>query len=416
MKYNKYNRRKFLTTVSACTAAGLFMNTIPFSGANAQTNSFGSDEETKNDYLFSPGLIYLNTGTLGPCSRRTIGATKKIWEHLESFPLQFYAEKFAPELAEKTRIIAASFLGCEVDELMMTRSTTDGMNAVVQGLNLKSGDRIITTNQEHEGGLSGWKYLAKYHGVSIDTINIPFEVSDTDKILESINAAITPATKLVSISHVFSSTGLRLPIAEISSLARSKNILCIVDGAQAAGSIKVNVKELGCHAYMASGHKWLMGPKGTGLLYISKDAQDKIHPMQFEDSYNTYNQSTGVGNLPGILGLGTAIEHLTRIGMDKVEQHNISLRNRLYTQLLNTNNLTIVSSPPGALASPLLSCRLPEKIESTKFSPMVLEKHKISFRAVHKQWFNGIRFSTHIFNTEKEVDKVIEIIRKELKS
>ncbi len=102
--------------------------------------------------------------------------------------------------------------------------------------------------------------------------------------------------------------------------------------------------------------------------------------------------------------------------MDKVEQHNISLRNRLYTQFLNTNSLTIVSSPPGTLASPLLSCRLPEKTEAAKFSSMVLEKYKISFRAVHKQWFNGIRFSTHIFNTEKEVDKAIEIIRKELKS
>ena len=197
-------------------------------------------------------------------------------------------------------------------------------------------------------------------------------------------------------------------------MARSKDILCIVDGAQAAGAVNVNVKELGCHAYATSGHKWLMGPKGTGLLYLSKEVQDKIRPIQFETSYNTYNDSGGVGNLPGILGLGRAISFLESADINKVEKHNLTLRNRLYKGLSEIHNLTIVSPPHGPLASPLLSCRLPDTIDAGAFSRMLLDKYKISVRAVHKQWFNGLRFSLHLFNTEKEVDLVADTMRKEL--
>jgi selenocysteine lyase/cysteine desulfurase len=333
---------------------------------------------------------------------------------LEQLPVKFYGKWGAEPYAERTRKIAADFLGCAFDEIVMTRSTTDGMNAIAQGLRLKAGDSIITTDQEHHGGLSCWHYFEKYYGVAVDSIAIPPGENDTEQIVQQISEKITATTRLISISHIFSSTGLRLPIAEISKLARSKNILCIVDGAQAAGAIHVNLKELGCDAYATSGHKWLMGPKGTGLLYLSKEVQDIIKPMQFETSFNTFNDSGGVANLPGILGLGKAIEWLQSAGIQKVEAHNLKLRNKLYATLSNLDKLTIVSPPAGPIASPLLSCRLPESIDATAFSRMLFEKHNISVRAVHKQWFNGVRFSLHVFNTLKEIDHVADIMRKEL--
>lgn len=402
------NRRNFLTAAGILAAGSV-------TSAMGQSTSATTPGYPGNDaYFFPAGFIYMNTGTIGPCRRKTVEDTTAAWKQLESLPLQYYATKFAPALAEKTRMVAASFLGCDTSEIMITRSTTDGMNAIAQGLRLQPGDRIITTNQEHDGGLNGWNYMAKYYGVFIDSVNIPFDAHEPSLLLENISKAITPQTKLISISHVFSATGLRLPIAEISKLARSKNILCIVDGAQAAGTVKVNLKELGCHAYATSGHKWLMGPKGTGLLYISQEAQNRIRPIQFEGSYNTFNESTGVGNLPGILGLATAISHLNETGIENIEQQNLSLRNQLYHSLLRETKLDILSPPPGSMASPLLSCRLPENINAGRLSSLFLETYKISFRPVHKQWFNGIRFSLHVFNTEEEVDKLVRIIKKEL--
>lgn len=409
MKIGKYNRRTFLGTAAVGTAGGLAATIFPSSDASAATSVPASE------YLFTDGITYLNTGTLGPCRRETIDASMKAWEHLESNPVKFYGNFEARELIEKTRTTAARFLGCDLSEIMITTSTTNGMNAVAQGMRLKAGDRILATDQEHGGGLHCWEYFQKYYGAHIDKVAIPRGEFNADAIVNLIAKAITKQTKVITVSHVFSSTGLRMPIAEISALARSKGVLCVVDGAQAAGAIKVNVKELGCHAYATSGHKWLMGPKGTGLLYISKDAQTAIRPMQFEYGYSTYNGGTGVVNLACILGFGKAIEYLESAGIEKVEGHNLSLRNRLYGALRNVPNMTIVSPPPGELASPMLTLLLSEKFDRQAFVKMLLDKHKIAIRATHREFgLNSIRFSMHIFNTEKEVDRAAEIIRKEL--
>ena len=396
--------------MGAGAAAGLLMD--PPASGFSNTNILAAAE---SEYLFGEGITYLNTGTLGPCRRETIEASMKAWDDLETLPVKFYGKFGAEELAEKTRTTAARFLGCDLSEIVVTNSTTSGMNAVAQGLRLKAGDRIITTDQEHGGGLLGWKYYEKYYGVAIDTIAIPPGENSADAILDRIKKKIGKKTKLISISHVFSSTGLRTPVAEISALARAKGVLCVVDGAQSVGGIGVNVKELGCHAYATSGHKWLMGPKGTGILYISKDAQTAIRPMQFEESYNTYNDGNGVVNLACILGLANAIEYLESVGMGKVEEHNLSIRNRLYDALKNLTNAKIVSPPPGPLASPMLTLLLPDKIKKEAFVKMLLDKHKLSIRPTHKEFgFNGIRFSMHVFNTASEVDRAADIARKEL--
>lgn len=415
MKAGKHNRRKFLSTAAASTAGSIFLNVFSPLNSDAQPHTLHADDEPADEYLFTKGLTYLNTGTLGPCRRETIEATKKAWEEFEALPLKFYGKWGAEALAEKARTTAARFLGCGVDELMMSNSTTNGMNAIAQGLRLRAGDRILTTDQEHGGGILCWNYFAKYYGAVIDTIVIAPGEHNADAILNSIQANIKKETKLISISHVFSSTGLRMPVAEISALARANNILCVVDGAQAVGAIDVNVKTLGCHAYATSGHKWLMGPKGTGLLYLSKEAQQLIRPMQFEESYNTYNDANGVVNSAGILGLGKAIEYLEGKGIAKVEAYNLSLRNRLYEKLSSIKNLTIVSPAVGsALASPMLACKIPDNIERSSFVKMLLDKHRLSIRSTHKQWFNGIRFSCHVFNTVKEVDFAADVLRKEL--
>ena len=409
MKSIVHNRRAF---IGALTAGGLLAKTT---FPSPLVDSRDTLLNAAGEYLFADGITYLNTGTIGPCRRETIDASLKAWSDLESMPVKFYGGFGAEALAEKTRIAGARFLGCELDEIVITSSTTSGMNAVAQGLRLSSGDRVLISDQEHSGGLHCWKYFEKYFGVKIDTVLIPRGEFSGAAIVEKFKNTIDKKTKVVSVSHVFSSTGLRMPIAEISALARANGALCIVDGAQAAGAIRVNVKELGCHAYATSGHKWLMGPKGTGFLYISKDAQAAIRPMQFDESYKTYNNGNGVVNLPCILGLAKAVEYLESVGITKVEEHNLILRNRMYDRLKNEPNIQIVSPPAGALASPMLTLLLPNKFQRQAFVRMLLEKHKIVIRPTHAEFgFNGIRFSMHLFNTEKEIDRAAEILRKEL--
>jgi cysteine desulfurase/selenocysteine lyase len=158
-----------------------------------------------------------------------------------------------------------------------------------------------------------------------------------------------------------------------------------------------------------------MGPKGTGLLYIAKEAQSLIRPMQFEESYNTYTDGNGVVNLPAILGLAVAIEYLDSIGIEKVEEHNLALRNRLYDRLSNYKQLKLVSPAAGSHSSPMVAGILPEGIKKAAFVQMLLNKHRLSIRPTHNEFgFNGIRFSMHIFNTAKDVDYAAAVVQKEL--
>jgi len=289
------------------------------------------------------------------------------------------------------------------------------MNAIAQGLRLGAGDRVLLTDQEHSGGLHCWQYLARHHGVELDVVAIPQDEYRATALVELIAKGIRSRTRVISISHVFSSTGLRMPVAEVSALARSRGLMCIVDGAQAAGAIRVNVRELGCHAYATSGHKWLLGPKGTGLLYIAKDAQTSIRPIAYEDSYSTYSNNNGVVNLPAIMGLGTAIRHLDAVGMVNVEAYSLRLRNRLADRLAGMNGLTLVSPPAGERASPLLTALLAERFDRRTVVQALLDRHQVAIRPTHPEFgFNGIRFSVHEFNTDDDIDRAADALRREL--
>ncbi|MFN8580877.1 MAG: aminotransferase class V-fold PLP-dependent enzyme [Gemmatimonadaceae bacterium] len=401
------DRRQFLLSVAGGAATSLLPHGSPLI----------APAEARREFLLADGLTYLNTGTIGPTRRATIDATLRAWEALEENPVAHYGQRAGAPMIEDTRSVAAAFLGCDLDELALTGSTTTGMNAIAQGLRLGAGDRVLLTDQEHAGGLHCWQYLARHHGIELDVMPIPQSEHRADALVDILAKGIRDRTRVISVSHVFSSTGLRMPIAAISALARSRGVMCAVDGAQAAGAIRVNVRELGCHAYATSGHKWLLGPKGTGLLYIAKDAQAAIKPMAYEESYHTYTNANGVVNLPAIMGLGAAVRYLDAADMAKVEAHNLRLRNRLAERLAHVPELTVVSPPSGAQASPLLTLLLSQRFDRTVVSRAMLERHQVAIRATHPEFgFNGIRFSMHEFNTDADVDRAADALQRELTS
>lgn len=285
---------------------------------------------------------------MGPCPREVVEATVRAWYDLESAPQAMgYGAGSTLAQAEEVRQQGAELLGCGREDIAITRSTTDGINAVAQGLGLRPGDRVLITDQEHEGGMSGWQFLAARADVGLDVVSLPPSGNDNQMVLDGFAAAITPQTRVICVSHVLSSTGLRMPIADISALARSRGIVCVVDGAQSAGCIEVDVKSLGCHAYATSGHKWLMGPKGN----------------------------------EGLQELDAA---------------------------------TVVSAPPGPLATPLVTFAIPPEIDSRDLTARLLNTHRIQVKMVPKRWLNGIRLSPHVFNTPEEVDNLLAVLQVEL--
>lgn len=365
------------------------------------------------DYLFDPGLVYLNTGSLGPTPVPVLDRTVAAWKELERNPV-FHGYSRATRAMDAVRAKAAAFINCKTEELVITRCTTEGMNWVAQGLTWSAGDRVLTTDQEHPGGRVCWDYVARRHGVIVDVVAIAPGDIDARALIDRFAAKITPRTRVLSFAHLLSSTGLRMPVAELSALARSRGCIAVVDGAQAVGAIDVDVKALGCHAYATSGHKWLLGPKGTGWLYLSEELGTTIDPIALQSGRASYSDSSGVGNIPGVLGLGAAIDYLSAIGKTRIEAYNLALRNRLYEALAPVPRLRVVSPPPGQLASPLLTFALPEGITTTAMYQRLLDKHHVVVKMVPAQWLNGNRISTHLFNTEGDVDILVAALKTEL--
>ena len=401
------SRRRFLAGLAAAPVAGLAHAGVAGPARTASTPL------PLSEYLLEPGRIHLNTASLGATPRAVLDRVVQAWHALESEPVRMAYRADGDTVlaaAEQVRALAAGFIGCAPDELLITRCTTDGMNTLAQAIEWRPGDRVLTTDQEHHGGQMGWVYQAQRRGVAIDTLPIAPEESDPAAIVARFAAAITPATRVISVSHVITSTGLRMPIAAISALARAHGVLCIVDGAQAVGAIAVDVAALGCHAYATSGHKWLMGPKGTGLLYIARDAWPALQPVQWQADHGFGANSAGVGPLPLVIGLGTAIERLQQVGIANVERHDLALRTRAWEGLEDIPRVKPVGPPPGPHAAPMVAFRLPDDRDSAVLRD-ALRAQGFVVKMVEKHWFNGLRVSPHVLNTESDIDAVLAAIR-----
>jgi selenocysteine lyase/cysteine desulfurase len=215
-------------------------------------------------YGFAPGLAYLNTASLGPTPRSIREVMDRAWTELETNPVRTaYGQGSVLGQTDVARGQIAAMLGCASDELLLTRSTTDAMNILTAGTRLSEGDRVLTTDQEHEGGTYCWTNLARRRGVVVDVIPITPEDRDAAAIVSRFAAGLRPTTRVISLSHVISATGHRMPVEQIAALARSRGVVCVVDGAQAWGQIPVDVKAIGCHAYATTGHKVDDGAEGV---------------------------------------------------------------------------------------------------------------------------------------------------------
>lgn len=406
---NKLLRREVL--------AGLAYGTFSL-GAGSLVSAEGTLSSERfavnSEYLFEPGLIYLNTGSLGPTPRSILDSVMKTWNQVETDPVTMSYGAGVHRIADQTRDAVARLIGCTADEVLLTRCTTNAMNIAALGIELSRGDRVLTTDVEHEGGSACWKHLEKRRGIGIDRIVIAPEDHDVRGIVERFERAITKQTRVISVSHVITSTGLRMPVREIVALAKTQNILTVIDGAQAVGNIEVDVRAIGCDAYAGPGHKWLMAPKGTGFLYINKAAASRIQPIEWEDGRRFVLGSAGMGPLPLIVGFGAAVEAAQKRGIAAAEVQNLRLRNRAYEGLKKIAKVQVVSAPPGPLATALVAFRLPQALDSTAFRTVMRQKHKLVLKQTEKRWFNGMRISPHVFNTEADIDAALKAINSEL--
>jgi L-cysteine/cystine lyase len=222
--------------------------------------------------------IYLNTGLAGPLPAEAAAAMDELagWQvrtgraHPDDYPA------LLDRLGEARAGIAA-ILATDVGSVALTRATTEGMNIAAWSIDWQPGDRIVTTSQEHAGCLGPLIAVRDRFGLELDIADIG-DGGDDDRTVAAIAAAIRPQTRLVALSHVLWTTGARLPIARVAALAHEHGAVVAIDGAQAVGAVPVSVDEIGADFYALSGQKWLLGPEGTGALWVAPRALERARP------------------------------------------------------------------------------------------------------------------------------------------
>jgi len=405
-------RRSFVQRMSTAAAApwllGATRDLSGFQDALAAT----PDEpafwrEVRAQFLLRPGLTHMNSATIGATPRPVVSALADFLWETESNPQdQVFG---APHLRmDEVRETAAGFLGASVSEVALMRNTTEGMNAVAQGIELGPGDQILTTNHEHPGGSVCWEYVAQRTGAEIVKIEMPAAVESVEQIVELVSSHLTSRTRVCSFSHVCTITGLVMPMARISELTRPRDILLVCDGAQAPGMLDVDVRALGVDTYAASSHKWMLAPKGTGILYIREGVQDRVRPLFLHSGFGAYTASSGTRNVATVLAHGVAMDFHDTIGKARIEARCRELRARLRTQLEELDGLTVLTPRDEALCGGILTISL-EKGDYREVRRIMLEDHDFVLKNGRAE-YNAIRISTHIFNSEDDVDRLVEAL------
>ena len=372
----------------------------------------------RDSLTLEPGLVHLNTGSLGAMPRPVQEGLVRFIRELEQHPPSQTWGKMG-QMAEVVREHAANFIGAEKDELAITGNTTEGMNMVASGLRLKPGDEVLTTNHEHAGGLSCWEYLAKQNGVRIVQIEMPVPVRDRAQFMELVEQHITKRTRVCSFSHVDTLTGMQLPLHEISQILRPRGILLVCDGAQAPGMLNINVKDLGVDTYASSSHKWMLAPKGSGLLYIRREVQDRVQPIGLHAGFGVYSASSGTRNIPQVLAHGLAMDFHNAIGRDQVERRCRELCSDLRGRLQKLKWLDAMTPAEEALSSGMVTFHL-KKGNSAEVVRKIEAENKIVLKAVpatriadsnlQSKDYNAIRFSTHVYNSEADIKRVVKAL------
>jgi selenocysteine lyase/cysteine desulfurase len=260
----------------------------------------------------------------------------------------------------------------------------------------------------------GWDWVTRRYGAQIDTLAISPGETDPQAIVEKFAAAIRPETRVLSFSHILFTTGVRLPATELCALARERGCFSVVDGAQSAGAMPVDVAAMGCHAYSASGHKWLMGPKGTGLLYLSPDFADQLDALPLQAGRRANSDSTGISNIAGMHGLGSAVDYVQSLGPAEIEAHNLAIRQELYDLLSEIPGIVIPSPREGPTISANLSFTLPDGADHHAIRRNLLMRHKVYLRVADQAGFVALRASLHCYNRSEDVAVLVEALKQEL--
>jgi len=421
------NRRNFLQKVglltSAFTVNSLFnqLHAADFEAANHKVAGLDPCEVARDEdywsviqqaYSVNPNIINLNNGGVSPAPRIAQDALDR-YNKLSNEGPSYYMWRIIDQGREPLREKLAELAGAFPGEIAINRNSTEALNTVIYGLNLKKGDEVIGTKQDYPNMINAWKQRQSREGIVFKQISFDFPIEDDNAIVNEYAKAITPATKLLHITHVINWVGQILPVKKIADMAHSKNVEVLVDGAHSFGLLDFNIPDLGCDYFGTSLHKFLSAPIGSGMLWIKKDKIKNIWPLICNDKPNSDDirkfETLGTRSFPIEQAIGESINFHNAIGSQRKQQRIHYLKN-YWAAAVNKNPKVKLHTS----LDPKYSCAIcgisVKGLTPAELDSRLWEKYMIHTVGIVWENISCVRVTPHVYTKPKDLDKLVKAI------
>lgn len=420
----KVSRRSILRSLGLSTVA---LTALPgFSQADKSGTRMPDDDDPhfwkkiRDQFPLAKDKVFFNPGTVGAMPNVVVD---RMVEHLRYIATDVADWAYKDDNNEEfisgynnllgIRAKVGGLINASASEIAMTDNVTNSMNYVANGITLEAGDEILSTDQEHVGGKSGFLLKEKRYGAVFKTVSIPKPIRNSTEVYDIIVKGFTPRTRVLMLSHMITGSGAIFPVKEICEEARRRGIFTLLDGAQTIGQIKVDVRDIGCDAYAGCFHKWMGGPPGTGFLYIKSDRMKDIWTTVASGRWDNHEDEgfrftqRGTGNFPVLKGLEASIDFHNEIGADKVYERIKFLGERLRRGLRSNKKVKMFSPQDEAMCAGITVYNV-VGFTGTQLQDTYWAKARMRPRSQGDQY--GVRHCTHIFNSPEEIDKALSIV------
>lgn len=379
--------------------------------------------EIQQSFALDRTLINLNTGH--HCSQPAIvlDSVKRYLDWESMAPVR-YGGQINSNLETVRRELAKEF-GCDTEEMAITRNASESLQILQNGVDLETGDEVVTTEQDYPRMLTTWDQRERRDKIVVKRVQFPVPTT-ADDLYTRIERAITPKTKVLHFCHITNLTGQLFPVQRICRMARARGIFTIVDGAHAGAQFPFTLRELECDSYGVSLHKWLLAPNGTGFLFVKRDVIAKIWPLQAAPARSTSDirKYEEIGTAPAAIkaGIADALAFHQAIGAERKAARLFYLSSRWASALRSLPRIRIHSSMKPGETWGLATVGI-DGMEPGKISAHLWDKYRIIVAGISggglpgpRFDYQGVRVTPNVYTTIGEIDTFIGAMQELLKA
>src|SRR5687767_171294 len=419
------NRRNFLQKVGALSATAFLSSlTQPAWSRNLQkalsdaegipAGDLASEEDfwyyIQQAFTVSPGIINLNNGGVSPAPKTVQEAMKRYYDYCNEAP-SYYMWRILDQGREPLRKNMAQMSGCDIEEVAINRNSSEGLETIIFGLQLKAGDEVVAAKQDYPNMVNAYKQREQRDGIKIVWVNLELPSEDENYLVKQYTNAFTARTKAVHITHIINWNGQILPVKKIANEAHKRGIEVIVDGAHSLAHFDFKITDLDCDYFASSLHKWLYAPIGSGMMYVRKEKIKNFYPLFATDIplKDDIRKFEHLGTRPMFIeqAIGKAIEFHEMIGSERKEKRLHYLKNYWMERVKNIPKVKLNTSfdPKWgcAIGNVAVEGKKPGELDN-----FLMDKYKIHAVAIDWENIHGVRITPNVYTTTKNLDLLVE--------